>query len=167
MKRVVGSVVALIALSLVVASSGGGAAGATATSAMHERSGAVGGGGHAIVGTWMVDVQPREGEPFQALVTFSPGGGLIETESASPGAGLGTWAALGRRRVAATLQRFEFNEAGAPAGRVVVRTIVDVRDDQFSGPFEFTAYDPEGAEILTGDGTATARPFEVQLPRQR
>jgi hypothetical protein len=103
-----------------------------------------------------------EAPPFQAIVVFSRGGGLVETESAAPGMGLGSWEPRGRGRVAATFQRFEFDAEGEPAGHVVVRTEVTIAGDAFSGPFEFDVYDAAGNVVLSGSGTATATRFAVQ-----
>jgi hypothetical protein len=154
------AVSAAVSLAIGLALSAGGASGSmTAAKSGHHP------GGHhdqRILGTWLVDVMPTGEAPFQAMVTFSPGGGLVETESGSPGTALGSWKSLGRRRVAATFQRFEFTPEGEPAGRVVVRTEVIVRRDEFSGPFEFEVFDLEGNVVFSGAGTATATRFPVQ-----
>ena len=151
---------AAVSLAIGVAFSVGGASGAVTSG----KSGHDPGGHHdqGILGTWLVDVKPTEGEPFQAMVTVSPGGGLVETESTSPGTSLGSWESRGRRRVAVTFQRFEFGPEGEPAGRSVVRTEVIVRGDEFSGPFEFDVFNPEGDVVFSGEGTATATRFPVQ-----
>ena len=95
-------------------------------------------------------------------MTFSAGGGLVETESTAPGIGLGSWESRGRGRVAVTFQRFEFNAEGVPAGRTVVRTEVTVSGEEFSGPFEFDAFDPAGNVVFSSGGTATGTRFAVQ-----
>ena len=110
---------AAVSLAIAAAFSAGGASGA-ATSGESDHPGKH--HGHRILGTWLIEVTPSDDEPFQAMATFSPGGGLVETENASPGTGLGSWKSRGRRRVAITFQRFEFGPAGESAGRVVVRT---------------------------------------------
>jgi hypothetical protein len=40
-----------------------------------------------IVGTWNVQVTPDGAPTFAALLTFTRGGGVIETESDQPGTG--------------------------------------------------------------------------------
>ena len=115
MKRMALFVAASAAVSLAVAVTVGGASGA----ATPGKS-----GGHhdeRVVGTWLLEATPTHDEPFQVMMTFSPGGGLVETESPTPGTALGSWESLGHRRVAVTFQRFEFDSEGEPAGRVVVR----------------------------------------------
>ena len=151
---------AAVSLAVVVAVSVGGASGAVTPG----KSGHHPGGHHdeRIVGTWLLDATPTHDETFQAMVTLSPGGGLVETESPDPGTALGSWDSLGHRRVALTFQRFEFDAEGEPAGRVVVRIEVIVRRDEFSGPFEFDVLDVEGNVVFSGQGTATATRFPVQ-----
>jgi hypothetical protein len=153
------AVSAAVSFLVAVAFGVGGASGAaTGNSGQHT-------GGHhgqRILGTWVVDVTPTVDEPFQAMVTLSAGGGLVETESSSPGTALGSWESRGRGRVAVTFQRFEFDAEGEPAGRVVVRTEVIVRGAQFSGPFKFDVFDPAGNVVISGGGTATATRFAVQ-----
>jgi hypothetical protein len=160
MKRMALFAALAAAVSLAIAVGVGGASGAVAPGKTGDQPG--GHRGQSILGTWLAEVTPADGEPFQAMVTFSPGGGLVETESTNPGTALGSWKSRGRGRVAFTFQRFEFDAEGAPAGRVVVRTEVIVRGDTFSGPFEFDVLDPQGNVVFSGQGTATARRFRVQ-----
>jgi hypothetical protein len=158
MKRMALFAALIAAVSLGVVVGVGGVAGAD-ESGRH----AAGGHGEGVLGTWLVDVQPTGDEPFQATLTFSPGGGLIETESTSPGTAQGSWVDRGGGRLAFTLQRFEFDEEGQPAGHVVVRGELNpVGGGRLSGPFAVDVFDPEGNIIFSGTGTATARPFEVQ-----
>jgi hypothetical protein len=149
-------IVAAVSLGVVVGV--GGVAGA-------DESGRHAAGGHAdgVLGTWLVDVTPAGDEPFQAMLTLSPGGGVIETETTNPGTAQGSWVDRGGGRVALTIQRFDFDQQGHPAGHVVVRAELDpVGDGRLSGPFRVDVFDPEGNIVFSGTGTATARPFEVQ-----
>ena len=161
MKRmaIFAAISAALSLAIAAAFSAGGVSGA-ATSGNSDRSDKH--HDQRILGTWLIEVTPTDDEPFQAMATFSPGGGVVETENASPGTVLGSWKSLGHRRVAITFQRFEFGPGGEPAGRVVVRTEVIVRGDEFSGPFEFDVFDLEGEVVFSGGGTATAERFPVQ-----
>jgi hypothetical protein len=154
------AVAAAVSLAVAVVVGAGGASGAVAPG----RAALDAGGGHdrGIVGTWLVDVMPTGDEPLQAMLTLSPGGGLVETESSSPGTAQGSWKARGRGRVALTFQRFEFDAQGAPAGRIVVRAELTFRDGEWSGPFEFDFFDPQGAVVVSGSGTATAERFPVK-----
>jgi hypothetical protein len=153
------AVSAAVSLLVAVAFGVGGASGAATRSsdlraAEHHAN--------LILGTWAVEVTPTGEAPFQAMVTFSAGGGLVETESTVPGMGLGSWEPGADDRVAVTFQRFEYNAEGAPAGRTVVRTEITVSGDEFSGPFEFDAFDPAGNVVFSGGGTATGTRFAVQ-----
>ena len=153
------AVSAAVSVLVAVAFGVGGASGAATGKSAHPDR-----GHHAqrILGTWVVDVSPTGDEQFQALVTFSAGGGVVETESTSPGTALGSWESRGRGRVAVTFQRFEFDAEGEPAGRVVVRTEVVLRADEFSGPFEFEVFDTAGNVVFSGGGTATGTRLAVQ-----
>lgn len=160
MKRMALFAALAAAASLAIAVGVGAASGAVAPSNTGDQP-----GGHdkqRILGTWLAEVSPADGEPFQAMVTFSPGGGLVETESTNPGTALGSWESRGRGRVAFTFQGFQFDAEGAPAGRSVVRSEVIVRGDTFSGPFEVEVFDPQGNVVFSGRGTATATRFRVQ-----
>jgi hypothetical protein len=114
-----------------------------------------------IVGTWSVQVTP-DGEPsFQALVTFTRDGSVIETEADAPGTGQGAWKRVGRNRYAFAFQSFFFTETGEPGGHVVVRSVVTLSHDTLSGPFKFNVYDPAGNVLQSGGGTASATRFVI------
>jgi hypothetical protein len=115
-----------------------------------------------VVGTWVVDVRPTGQAPLQALLTLTPGGGLIETENTGVGTAQGTWRMSGRGRVALTFQHFEFDAQGAPAGRVVVRAELNRRGNGARGPFKFDVFDAQGNVSASGAGTATAERYKVQ-----
>ena len=118
---------------------------------------------HSVLGTWLVDVRPTGGPPLQAMLTLSPGGGLIETESGSPGTAQGSWEERGGGRLALTFQRFEFDEEGQPAGHIVVRAELNPQAaGRLSGPFKVDVFDPEGNVVFSDSGTATAERFKVQ-----
>jgi hypothetical protein len=150
----------LAAVSLGVVVGVGGVAGADESG----RGGhATGDHGQGVLGTWLVDVRPTGDEPLQAMLTLSPGGGVIETESTSPGTAQGSWEHRPGGGVALTFQRFEFDEQGQPAGRIVVRAELNpAGGGELSGPFEVDVFDPQGNVVFSGTGTATAERFEVQ-----
>ena len=133
------------------------AAARTGKSHSHDR-------GHAaIVGTWSADVTPDQGPPLKAVLTFTRGGGLIETESDAPGTGQGAWKRIGPNRFAFAFQTFIFTPTGDPAGMVVVRSVVTLTNDTLAGPFKFDVLDPAGAPVpgQSGSGTATATRFVI------
>jgi hypothetical protein len=114
-----------------------------------------------IVGTWSVQVTPDGEQPFQALITFTRDGSVIETEADAPGTGQGAWTRIGPNRFRFAFQSFAFTETGAPGGHVVVRSVVTLSNDTLSGPFKFNVYDPAGNVTASGSGTATATRFEI------
>jgi hypothetical protein len=113
-----------------------------------------------IVGTWNVKVTPDGGPTFAALLTFTRGGGVIETESDQPGTGQGGWKRVGPNRFAIAFQTFIFTPTG-PGGHVVVRSVSTLTNNTLSGPFKFDVFDPAGNVVQSGSGTATATPFVI------
>jgi hypothetical protein len=119
--------------------------------------------GHAaaIVGTWSADVTPDQGPALKAVLTFTRGGSVIETESDAPGTGQGAWKRIGPNRFAFAFQTFIFTPTGDPAGNVVVRSVVTLTNDTLAGPFKFDIVDPAGTPVDSGSGTATAKRFVI------
>jgi len=113
-----------------------------------------------IVGTWNLRVTPNGAPTFAALLTFTPGGGVIETESDQPGTGQGAWKPIGRNRFAIAFQTFIFAPTG-PGGHVVVRSVATLTKNTLSGPFKFDVFDPTGKVVQSGSGTATATRFVI------
>jgi hypothetical protein len=128
------------------------------------KSQAGGSGGHqagAVLGTWNVEVSPDGQATFPAMLTFTGGGGLIETESDQPGTGQGSWKRLGSDRFALAFRTFIYSPTGTSAGSVLVRTVVTLDGDTLSGPFKFDVSDAAGSITQSGSGTATAKRFEI------
>jgi hypothetical protein len=116
-----------------------------------------------VVGTWSVSVTVNGQPTFPALLTFTKGGGLIETESDAPGTGQGAWRRIGAHRFAFAFQTFIFTPTGDPGGHVVVRGVVTLTNNTLSGPFKFDVFDPAGNPVVgqSGSGTATATRFVI------
>jgi hypothetical protein len=148
---------AVVSLAVVVGVGGASGDAQTSRPGHHARAAA-----KRVVGTWVVDVRPTGQPPLQALLTLTPGGGLIETESTGVGTALGTWRMSGRGRVAVTFQHFEFDAQGAPAGSVVVRAQLNRKGNGATGPFKFDVFDAQGNVAASGSGTATAHRYKVQ-----
>jgi len=119
------------------------------------------GGSSQIVGTWNAQVMVNGQPTFPALLTFSPGGGVVETESDAPGTGLGSWEKIGHRQYQLAFETFIFNNAGQPGGDVIVRMQATVNGDTASGSFKFDVFDPSGKVVQSGAGTATATRFQI------
>jgi hypothetical protein len=114
-----------------------------------------------IVGTWNVQVTPTGAPTFAALLTFTPGGGVIETESDQPGTALGAWKRMSPHRFAIAFETFFFTPSG-PGGHVVVRSVATLtKKNTLSGPFKFDVFDPTGKVVQSGSGTATATRFVI------
>lgn len=131
-----------------------------ATSARQSRSENHGGSGQ-ILGTWSIQVTPNGQPTFQALATFSPGGGMVETESDAPGTAQGSWEKSGPRTYQFAFQTFIFSGTGQPGGHVIVRSQATLRHGTLSGPFKFDVFDPTGHIVQSGAGTATATRFQI------
>jgi hypothetical protein len=117
-----------------------------------------------ILGTWsaQVTVNVPPGQPtFPALLTFSAGGGVVETESDAPGTGLGSWEKIGHHQYQFAFETFIFDNAGKPGGDVIVRMQATVNGDTASGAFKFHVFDPTGKMVQSGAGTATATRFQI------
>jgi hypothetical protein len=114
-----------------------------------------------IVGTWSVQVSPTGAPAFAALLTLTPGGGVVETESDQPGTAQGAWKPISRNRFAIAFQTFIFTPAG-PGGHVVVRAVATfTKKNTLSAPFKFDVFDPTGTVVQSGTGTATAARFVI------
>jgi hypothetical protein len=114
----------------------------------------------AIVGTWDVKVAAVGQAPSAALLVFTRGGSVFETESDQPGTGLGSWKQIGPDRFAVAFKSFVF-DANGPAGSVTVRSVITLTNDTLSGPFKFDVSDPTGKVVQSGSGTATATRFVI------
>jgi hypothetical protein len=130
-----------------------------ATTAKQSRSESHGSG--QILGTWSIQVTPTGQPTFQALATFSPGGGMVETESDAPGTAQGAWEKIGRRTYQFAFQSFIFDSKGQPGGHVIVRSRATLSHGTLSGPFKFDVVDPTGKIVQSGAGTATATRFQI------
>jgi hypothetical protein len=131
-----------------------------ATSARQSRSENHGRSGQ-ILGTWNVQVTVNGQPTFPALVTFSAGGGLVETESDAPGTGQGSWENIGQRTYQFAFQTFIFTSTGQPNGYVIVRNKATLSHGTLSGPFKFDVFDATGHIVQSGAGTATATRFQI------
>ncbi len=69
-----------------------------------------------LVGTWLVTIDRGPAGPLKALLTYSRGGGFVETANAVPNTmrspGHGAWRRTGNRRFAATELFFRYDPQG-------------------------------------------------------
>ena len=121
------------------------------------------GGCPAIEGSWQVVVTPMGGlPPFNELITFSPGGGIVETNNfpfsilnLSAGPGHGTWNCGAHQQVAFTFYKFLFDPTGAAAGTLkVVGTInYSHHTDTWTSPADVSTCDNQGQNCSPIDHT--------------
>jgi hypothetical protein len=123
-----------------------------------------------IEGTWLSTVTTSGSgapPPFQALVTFTAGGGLVETDqSTSPSqrsAGQGTWACTDDDQVRARFLAFLFDDSGHPQGTLTVPFTVRLSEDgeTLAGTGTFQAVDLTGKVVNAGSFTLQGRRITV------
>ena len=125
-------------------------------------------GENALVGSWKVRVNAVTGPPahFDELITFSPGGGILESNNfpffqsgLTASAGHGTWHYTGKQTFSFTFVKFLYTTTGQSAGTLkVVGTITYTPgDDTWSGPATVSMCNPADVCNLLGttDGKAT------------
>jgi hypothetical protein len=122
-----------------------------------------------IEGTWLSTVTTAGSSappPFQALVTFTARGGLVETDqSTSPSqrsAGQGSWARADDGQVRARFLAFLFDASG-PRGTLTVRFTVRLGEDgeTLAGAGTFQAVDLTGKVLDSGSLTLQGRRITV------
>jgi hypothetical protein len=115
---------------------------------------------HGLLGSWVLehrDDPPAPPSPGTGVVSFAPGGAIIENDI-SPEAGVrsGSWAMTGRSTFKATLWSAAPPEVGVSGATVRVRVAGTLRDDTLSGTAAITGFAPDGSEMFSGTGTFTA-----------
>jgi hypothetical protein len=126
-----------------------------------------------IEGTWLFTVTTGGSgapPPFQALVTFTASGGLVETDqSTSPSqrsAGQGTWARTDDDQVRARFLAFLFDASGHPQGTLTVRFTVRLGEEEedgetLAGAGTFQVVDLTGKVVDSGSFTLQGRRITV------
>ena len=94
-------------------------------------------------GTWVVrvrvnDAPPGFPVPFDALETYSRGGGIVTSNNNPliPRPGQGAWAKTGSDEYTASIIFFFFDPIGAPIGTVEVTHRFTIQDNSYSGTGE-------------------------------
>jgi hypothetical protein len=133
--------------------------------------------GQGLVGSWDVVVTPRDCEtgdpipfppPFSAVQTYNQGGTMLESDPGIPGApitrvgGHGVWAHSKGRGYSIAFRVFKFNPDGSPAGKDVIRDVVQLGPDgdTYTSTGTVDIYDPAGTLVLTGCATTAANRFQ-------
>lgn len=155
------AILALLALTIVVAI---GAAIAPAGTASGGHS-----SGKGLVGTWVATVNlPAPAPPLRSMQIINPGGTAIESSSEPPGSRsplYSTWKRIGGRLYSVTGRHFIFNpQTGAFQGtRKINRTIEVAHDGQsFKSVAQVTTLDPLGNVVATFTARTTAQRMELE-----
>lgn len=129
-----------------------------------------GAGANALEGGWKVRITATALPPLDELITFSAGGGIVETNNfpfhrlepqpLAAGPGHGTWKYNGRQRFSFTFIKFLFLPNGDAAGtlKVIGEITYSPANDTWSGPATVTTCDTMANNCVfldTTNGQAT------------
>jgi hypothetical protein len=141
--------------------------------------------GGQLVGTWTYKVNVTgvpTGFPrgYTSLITFVPGGGLIQTAwtppanapagitGVSPWIGHGEWVRTGTREFVLTVVIPRFDRSGKFVGLAKSRASIklDATNRNASGHFDGDILNAEHKVVLTGfGGTVSATRFQIERPK--
>ena len=116
-------------------------------------------------GSWIVNVKYGDPNvtPFQALITYGAGGGLVETDLGnSPGHG--AWVSTGANTFAFTFVTFTSDSKGNPTGTAKVREAATLSKggDAYSGAGTVDQFDVNGKLITSHSLETQARRIHVE-----
>lgn len=125
-----------------------------------------------LAGSWRVTITGGEGTPelpswYQALVTFTAGGGLVATIT-DPllTTGHGAWRKKDKNAFAVTILLFQFSPEGAFLGTLKARATLSLNEglETFeSDDYQFEFFDPEGKPTgFVGIGAARGTRIKVE-----
>lgn len=126
-------------------------------------------GVNALTGSWKVRVTSTTPgpPPFDEMITFCEGGGLVETNNLFPNAfsnqnastGHGAWRYIGRQKYSFSFTKFLFDlQTNQPIGSLTVKGTISLRSPtMWEGPAFVIIRDQNGNVVQTGwtYGTAT------------
>ncbi len=129
--------------------------------------------GQELDGTWLVTVNlsdPPPGAPptFRTLVTFFPGGAMMETATNSPpssrGPGHGQWVRIGDRTFASTFMFFGFDPRGRFIGSTKVhsRTVLARSLRRFRAVSAVEIFDADDNLVATRRSTAVGKRLTIR-----
>jgi hypothetical protein len=119
-------------------------------------------GSKTLLGSWTVRVTPDQPgpPPFDEMMTFAEGGGVVESNNLFPAAGAspghGSWDFEGRKTFTFTFIKFLFDpNTNQPTGKIKVKgTIFNLSHNSWEGMASVEIFDPAGNVVLTGSTTA-------------
>ena len=128
----------------------------------------------AILGTWRVNITPTGGvPPFQALITYARGGGLLESNTFLPPAaattGHGTWVKTGGHEYIYTFEKFLADNPVTPtlgdSGIFRVKETILVNGDTYTGAASAEFCDLSGIQCVpAGCGTSIGTRLAAEPP---
>lgn len=124
-------------------------------------------GKKAIEGSWRARVTVAPGATIDALVTYSPGGGLVESDALFPPsvvtAGHGSWEFAGRA-FNNTFIKLSFNPQGQFTGTIKVREKITLsfNKNEYTGVGTAEFFDAAGNLLLSVDFTTQATRVRVE-----
>lgn len=157
MKVIGGTVLALIAISLVIA---------------QDESKTESKGGRRFEGTWDVQVTVRDCQTlaiirtFPAIATFMSGGAMFVSEAGTEPRlktlGQGVWSHVERNSYRFRSKAFNFNASGVFTGWMTITNEANLNHsaDGFESTGIANVYSPNGISVFTGCSTLTATRFE-------
>ena len=121
------------------------------------------GDGHRLLGSWLVDVDNDDGSSLVSVGSFAAGGVAVVHDISPAGPPLtGSWDARGKHWRATVWGGFPGDEGPGSAGPTLqLRLRGRVGHDRIRGTFEFTVFDPGGAEADSGSGSFSGRRIEA------
>jgi hypothetical protein len=124
-----------------------------------------------LVGSWNLEVTIRDcetGTPivsFLAMNTYNQGGTMQQTAVPAPDGsalpGHGVWNHSSGRSYAGAFQFFNFGPGGVFAGRVIVRSAINlaIGGDEYTSTDTAEIFDPNGTFLFRSCSTSTATRF--------
>lgn len=112
-------------------------------------------GTQSLQGGWRTTITLQGNAPFQGLVTFDAGGGLVDTQqidlSQQGTPGIGSWASTGGSAFALNFFKIASDNKGNLKFTVRFAITIQLSGDQnaFQGSGTFTVFDPNGVAQLT------------------
>ena len=109
----------------------------------------------SLQGGWRTTITSQGNAPFQGLVTFDSGGGLVDTQqidlSQQGSPGIGSWASTGGSACALNFYKIASDNKGNLNFTVRFVITIQLSGDQnsFQGSGTFTVYDPNGVAQFT------------------
>ena len=119
---------------------------------------------NCLLGSFITSAQATNGVAFSALITFTPGGGVIETNTGqgAPVGAHGSWAAKKDNEFSLTLITFTLVPGTFAMAKTKETVTLSDSGDSFTFVFVLEAMDANGNVIATLPGTGTGKRLAVE-----